>query len=549
MLDKFFSRRDFLKASAMTAAGGGASMMLAACNNSGGEKNDGGSDKKKVLRFGSTNSKQGLDMQRANNSQSAAVADSICEGLLRWTEDNELVPCLAKTVPSFESDGVTLKVELKSGVKFHDGTELTASDVKYTFERMFKPETGALSTSFFTDIKGAKEMLAGTATELEGLSVEDDTHLTFTLTVSNVAFVGALGISYACIFPKTTCEAAGKDWGVGTHLIGTGKYKLAENDDTTAVKLVRFDDYHDGTPALDEIRITYYDDDNTKLLAYKNGDLDWCDLPSSLFKQYSDDAEIKDQITSYPTLGVNFINLNLKEGNGLDDVKVRQALSLAINRQELVDTFAHGNGIACSGWLPQQIPGFDKNAPVFEYDVEKAKALLAEAGVSDLKLTGKVRKASEKLLVAVQDYWQKAGITLDVQVEDNAVWNQDWAGGNLQVTTLGWYALFADGSQHLDTYFSSKNAAKKSSFYNNADFDAYLEDARKETDKDKRAEDYKAADNLLTRTDYATLPLFWPKNSFVAKDYVKGAKVGNLIYHFFDLDIDASSADYKAPED
>lgn len=68
MLDKFFSRRDFLKASAMTAAGGGASMMLAACNNSGGEKNDGGSDKKKVLRFGSTNSKQGLDMQRANNS-------------------------------------------------------------------------------------------------------------------------------------------------------------------------------------------------------------------------------------------------------------------------------------------------------------------------------------------------------------------------------------------------------------------------------------------------------------------------------------------------
>ena len=143
----------------------------------------------------------------------------------------------------------------------------------------------------------------------------------------------------------------------------------------------------------------------------------------------------------------------------------------------------------------------------------------------------------------------QAGITLDVQVEDNAVWNQDWAGGNLQVTTLGWYALFADGSQHLDTYFSSKNAAKKSSFYNNADFDAYLEDARKETDKDKRAEDYKAADNLLTRTDYATLPLFWPKNSFVAKDYVKGAKVGNLIYHFFDLDIDASSADYKAPED
>ncbi|EPD77801.1 ABC transporter substrate-binding protein [Atopobium sp. oral taxon 199] len=548
MLDNSVSRREFLKASAMTAAGGGASMMLAACGGGEGEKS-GGSDKKKILRFGSTNSKQGLDMQRANNSQSAAVADSICEGLLRWTEENELVPCLAKTVPSFEPDGITLNVELKSGVKFHDGTELKATDVKYTFERMFRPETGALSTSFFSGIKGAQEMLAGTATELEGLSIKDDTHLTFTLTAPNMAFISVLGISYACIYPEAACEAAGKNWGTGTNLVGTGKYRLAENDDTTAVKLTRFDDYHDGAPALDEIRITYYDDDNTKLLAYKNGDLDWCDLPAALFKQYSGDADLKDQITSYPTLGVNFINLNLKEDNGLTDVRVRQALSYAINRQELVDTFANGNGIACSGWLPQQIPGFDVNAPVFAYDVDKAKALLAEAGVSDLKLTGKVRKSSEKLLIAVQDYWQKAGVTLDVQVEDNAVWNQDWANGNLQITTLGWYALFADGSQHLDTYFSSKNAVKKSSFYNNADFDKYLEDARKETDKDKRAEDYKAADNLLTRTEYATLPLFWPKNSFVAKSYVKGAKVGNLIYHFFDLDIDTSDAEYKVPED
>ncbi|MBF0911927.1 MAG: ABC transporter substrate-binding protein [Atopobiaceae bacterium] len=548
MLENSISRRSFIQASVLSTLGGGTSMMLAGCN-SESSTNDNSESKKKILRFGSANSKQGLDMQRANNSQSACVADSVCEALLRWTEDNELVPCLLKEIPSFESDGVTLKCELKEGIKFHDGTNLTAKDVKYTFERMFKPETKALSTSFFDKIKGAQEILAGTATELEGLTVQDDTHFTFILIEPYVTFISVLGISYACIFPEKACEEAGADWGTGTHLIGTGKYKIKSNDDTTEVVLERFDDYHDGKPALDEIHIHYYDDANTQLLAFKNGDIDYCDLSLTLLQQYQKDDEVKDLITSYPTLGVNFINLNLKEGQGLTDVKVRQALSLAINRQELVDNIAAGNGTVANGWLAPATPGYDKSAPAFEYNPEKAQSLLSGAGVSDLKLTAKVRKSYEKLLVAVQDYWSKIGVTLDVQVEDNAVWNTDWAQGNLQVTTLAWYPLFADGDQHMYTYFYSKNAAKKSSFYDNADFDKLLVEARSESDEDKRAEEYKDADNLLTRTDFATLPLYWPKNSFVAKKYVKNAKVGNLIYHFYDVDIDTSDADYRVPQD
>ena len=96
------------------------------------------------------------------------------------------------------------------------------------------------------------------------------------------------------------------------------------------------------------------------------------------------------------------------------------------------------------------------------------------------------------------------------------------------------------------TYFYSENAAKKSSFYNNAEFDRLVAEARIEQDKDKRADLYKQADNILTRTDFATLPLYWPKNQFVAKDYVKGAKVGNLIYHMIDVDIDTTKDDYSA---
>ncbi len=541
MMEKSLSRRSFLKASAATAGGAAAASMLAACGGAGAA--DSGS-KKKVLRFAQSNAKQGLDMQKSTNSGSSSIADCIFESPLRWTEDNELVPCLLKEIPTFEADGVTLHCELKPNIKFHDGTTLTASDVKYSFERMFKPETGGKSTYMYDLIKGAKEMLAGTATELEGLTVEDDTHFTFVLTNPMVTFVNNLGINYADIFPKDACEKAGKSWGTGTNCIGTGKYKVVSNDDTTEVVLARFDDYHDGKPALDEVHFQFVDDLNTKMMSFKNGDVDYCDLDASQLQQYKSDPEVKDLITQYPTLGVQFVNLNLSSEK-LQDVRVRKALSLAINRDELIQSIVGGAGTVPSGWLAPQTPGHDPNAPAFEYDPEKAKALLAEAGVTNLELSAKVRaNINQKQLVAVQDYWSKIGVKLSVETEDNGVWAQDWADGSLEITAVGWFPLYADADNHMYTYFYSENAKGKSSFYNNPEFDALVSQARVEQDKQKRADLYRQADDILTRQDYATLPLYYPKNQFVAKDYVQNAKVGNLIYHMMDVDIDTTKPDY-----
>nr|WP_248923027.1 ABC transporter substrate-binding protein [Olsenella intestinalis] len=540
-MEKSLSRRSFLKASAATAGGAAAASMLAACGGAGAA--DSGS-KKKVLRFAQSNAKQGLDMQKSTNSGSSSIADCIFESPLRWTEDNELVPCLLKEIPTFEADGVTLHCELKPNIKFHDGTTLTASDVKYSFERMFKPETGGKSTYMYDLIKGAKEMLAGTATELEGLTVEDDTHFTFVLTNPMVTFVNNLGINYADIFPKDACEKAGKSWGTGTNCIGTGKYKVVSNDDTTEVVLARFDDYHDGKPALDEVHFQFVDDLNTKMMSFKNGDVDYCDLDASQLQQYKSDPEVKDLITQYPTLGVQFVNLNLSSEK-LQDVRVRKALSLAINRDELIQSIVGGAGTVPSGWLAPQTPGHDPNAPAFEYDPEKAKALLAEAGVTNLELSAKVRaNINQKQLVAVQDYWSKIGVKLTVETEDHGVWAQDWADGSLEITAVGWFPLYADADNHMYTYFYSENAKGKSSFYNNPEFDALVSQARVEQDKQKRADLYRQADDILTRQDYATLPLYYPKNQFVAKDYVQNAKVGNLIYHMIDVDIDTTKPDY-----
>jgi len=542
LISTSISRRGFIKSGA-GVAGIAAMTSLVGCSGS-----DSGStttsDKKKIIRFGQKNAKQGLDMQKSTNSSSSSVADSIVEAPLKWTEDLELVPCLFTEVPTPEDDGVTYKCVLKEGVKFHNDAVLTATDVKYSFERMFKPATAAKSTYMYDMIVGAKDMLAGTATELSGLTIQDDTHLTFVLEYPMATFAKNLGINYADIFPHEACEAAGDDWGKGTDIIGTGPYKMKENDDTTEVVLERFDDYHDGTPNLDTIEYYYVDDINTKLLNFKNGDLDYCDLDATLLQQYQQDADVKDLITQYLPLGVEFINLNLNDP-ALSDVRVRQALSLAIDRQELIDTVLSGAGQAASGWLNPQTPGYDDTAEAFPYDVDKAKSLLAEAGVSDLSLTASVRVGlDQKIMVAVQGYWSAIGVNLAVNTSDAGVWASDWAAGNLQITALAWFPLYADGDNHMYTYFYSENAAKKSSFYNSPEFDALVVKARQSTDESERADLYKQADNLLTRTDFATLPLYYPKYQFVAKDYVENAKVGNLIYHMMDLDVDTSKSDY-----
>ena len=113
------------------------------------------------------------------------------------------------------------------------------------------------------------------------------------------------------------------------------------------------------------------------------------------------------------------------------------------------------------------------------------------------------------------------------------------AAGEYEVTALAWYPLYADADNQMYTYFHSSNASGKGSFYNNPEFDALMDEARRSADEEHRAELYREADNIMSRTDYACLPLFYPQLMFVTKPNVKNAKLGNLIYHFRDIDMDA----------
>lgn len=529
---------------ALSGCGGGASESTKAADQTdsaaeSSAQTAGEDGARKVLRYGQANSGEGLDMQKSTSSRSAAIADEVTESLLRFDDDNKEEPVLLTDFPSVSDDGLTYSFELKQGVHFTNGTELTSKDVKFTFERMFTPSTAAKSTAYFNMIQGAQDMLAGSATELSGFEIVDDYHFNITLEYPFAPFVKNIGTSYADIFPEDACTAAGENWGLGTDLIGTGPYKIEENDDTTQVVLVKNEDYHGGEVNLDELQFIFYDDDQTKLIAYENGDIDLADLNASLLSQYQ--ANYADEITAYYPLGTAFISMNLND-QYLSDVNVRKAISLAINREELVDAVLNGAGIPATSYLNNGIPGHDDSLSVYEYNPEKAKELLAEAGYADgITITSEVRQSDQAVYSAIQGYLAEVGINMELNVVDNATYNSDRTAGKIPLTGMTWNALYPDGDFQMYNYFYSSKSDAQGVFYHNDEFDKLLDDARKSTDEDARAEMYKEADKILSQDDYACIPLYYPQSQFIAKPYVKNYKVGNLIYHFWNADIDTAA--------
>jgi ABC-type transport system substrate-binding protein len=508
------TRRSFLKGS-LGAAVLAAGTSLTACGGSADDQSDG-----TVLRVGTENPHSSFDTQVTSNSWGAS--ENICDTLVTLnTKTLELEPLLITQMPDLSDDRLTYSFELKDAIKFHDGSTMTSNDVRYSLTRLISKKAEADS---FTYIQGADAVLNGDSDKLTGVQVQDDTHFMITLTQPYTNFLNMLAQFYASIYPQAACEAAGDDWGTGTNFIGSGPYRLESNDDNTEVVLKAFDDYHQGKPAIDEVDIMYIDDANTRMMSYKNGDIDLCFFSTSLLQQYQNDDSVKNDIVYYTPGATQFVNLNLNDPR-FQDERIREALSLAINRQELADTVLNGAAIPCSGFIPPSETGHDDSAQTLDYDPDRARQLLQEAGMSDLSITAQVRSQDQAVMVALQNYWSQIGVNVDVQTIDAGMWRDARANGSLVMTLVLWSTLSFVGVEHMASYFYSTNASQRSSFYNSPQFDAYVDAARTATSEGEANEDTINADHQLVREDYATIPVVWPQSPYVLRPGYDGLDI------------------------
>jgi ABC-type transport system substrate-binding protein len=311
--------------------------------------------------------------------QNWSMIKSLFDGLMDYKPGTtELMPDLAESY-TISADGLTYTFNLRKGVKFHNGRELVASDVKYSIERAVNPETQSPGQGFFWQIKGFDEMASGGAKELSGIATPDDYTVVIQLSQPDATFLQIMAINFAFAVPREEVAKYGQDF--GRNPVGTGAYKMTDWSLGQHVIFERNADYfRAGSPYLDKITFEVGQDPSVSLLRLKRGEVDVLGdpIPSANFVEEKNDPANKGLIIEGGLLHTGYITLNVTTPP-FDNKLVRQAVNMAINKDRVL-RIVNNRGVEANQPLPPAMPGYDTNYKGYPYDPERAKALLAEAG-------------------------------------------------------------------------------------------------------------------------------------------------------------------------
>ncbi len=373
----------------------------------------------------------------------------VFDGLLDYDSGTTITPRLAESLPQVNADATVYTFKLRKGVKFSNGREFTADDVIYTLTRVLDPKTSSPGSGFFTGIKGAQEFIAGTATSVEGIKALDPYTVEFTLTAPDVTFLNKMALNFAFIVPKEEVAKAGENFGHAP--VGTGPFTLKEWKSGESLTFVRNPNYFmTDLPYLDQITIQVGVAPDVALLRLEKGDIQLMGdpPPGADWARISADPAWKSRLEKQPQVSTIYIAINTTTAP-FDKPEVRQALNYAIDKQRIIQLL-NGRGTVANQVLPPLMPGFDKSYTGYEYNPDKAKALLTQAGFPngfETSIECISVDPQPKLCESFQQDLAKVGIKLTINtlaapnvIDDagNGRTPLTWSGG------LGWIQDYPD---------------------------------------------------------------------------------------------------------
>ncbi len=304
------------------------------------------------------------------------------DALLDYDDTTNLVPQLAAEMPVINEDATEYTFTLRQGVKFHNGRELVASDVEYSITRVLDPATMSPGAGFYTGILGAEAFMAGEADSVSGIEVIDTYTIKFTLVSSDVTFLNKMALNFAFIVPQEAVDEWGDEF--GHHPVGTGPFVFKSWNSGQQIEFEKNADYFiEELPYLDGVIIQVGVTPDVQILRLEGGEIDMMGdpIPAADYVSILQDPEWEGQLVQAPQVSTIYIAINTQMAP-FDDVRVRQALNYAINKDRIV-TLLNGRVRAANQILPPEMPGYDDTFTGYEYDPEKARELLAEAGYPD----------------------------------------------------------------------------------------------------------------------------------------------------------------------
>jgi peptide/nickel transport system substrate-binding protein len=449
------------------------------------------------------------------------MSRDIFSTLIRYKGNTlDLEPELLAEMPKVDADNVTYHFKLRNDVTFSNGAKLTAKDVKYTFERMMTPATKAQNTWVLEEIKGAKEMLDGKATEMAGIKVVDDYTFDITLARPFGPFLQNLATPPASIFPADYTKQQGDKFGRAP--IGSGPFKVGKWEPNQVIVLAKNENYFEkGLPYLDAIEYRVIPEEATRWMEFQKGTLDTEVPPTAELEATRTNPAY--QWIEYTTLNTWYLSLDLKTFTNRD---VREAISLAIDRDTLLKAVWKNQGKVAKQFVTPGIPGALTNPPGFKYDPAKAKELLAKAGATNLKIESWQRAGDKPtdLNLAIQQMLKDVGIDYQVKIVDKATFKDARSQGKIPANQGNWYADYPDPDNYLYTYFQSSQSKSMSINFSDPAVDKILDDARASADQAKRQKAYQDLENKLIYQDYDIIPLLHQTGYELVQKSVHGIK-------------------------
>ncbi len=465
------------------------------------------------------------------------ILSNLYDTLLHPTNDGKGIEAGLATAWKVSDDGKSVTLTLRQGTRFSDGTPITAEDVKWSLERASKPGNGIWQFL---------------VSAIDNVSISDPHTVVIHLSHPDPAILSALTVFNTSIMPSKEFEAEpgktdhDKAVAFAQHPVGSGPFVLKSWQHNSTMNLVRNPYYWakgaDGQslPYLDGIKFEIIPDDATRILKLQSGELDGAEfIPYSRVKELQGDHSLNMML--YPSTRVEYANVNARpqidgKPNPLANQKVRQALNYAIDKDAIIQLVTFGIGKPMTSFMSTSTPLNSGTKPLYPVNVTKAQQLMKEAGypngfsTSLMILSGNEDDIS--IATALQQMWSQIGVKLSINQVDAATRTDNFRKGNFEIRLAPWTDDIADPNE-ITTYFAySKTIQALHSGWKDDHLDALFEASQKETDRAKRANDYKQMQDIYN-TSGPSIPLYESSYPVALKKDVHGfvqIPLGNNIF-------------------
>ena len=525
--------------------------VLAGCGGSKSSDKSGSTADKQELVYNLGSDPKTLD-PGLNAAVDGSIVDSnLFEGLAKLDDNDKAIPGQAEKW-EVSDDQLTYTFHLKKDLKWSNGDPVKASDFVYAWKRVIDPATAAEYSYQMYYIKGAEAANTGKGSMDDvGVKATDDSTIVVTLAAPCAYFPELT--AFPCYYPlDEKAVSANKDWATDAKtFVSNGPFKLTDYEIKNQLVLEKNDNYEAKDDVkLSKVTMKMVSEPTSAWASYKAGQFDMVDaVPISEVQ-----GALKDKsATNFKALGISYISINVSDkaaavdpnaAKVLSNLKFRQALNLAIDRQSLVDNVVKTGNTPAHSYVPEGMTGPDgkdfasKNYFDPKGNIDEAKKLLADAGYPDgqglpplVVMYNPEGGVNGPVYQAIQDMWKKIGVNVELQSQEWKVFQNTRIQKQFEIARDNWSADYTDPMTFLDMFLS--NSDNNNPGYSNPEFDKTVQAAKQEKDASKRIDLMHQAEDMLM-ADQPVIPLWYTSYPKGVKEYVKGVRVSPLGQVYFD---------------